>query len=162
MGGMASQITGNSAICSTACSALRNKKASKLHITGILWGVHHRSPVDSPHKGPVMRKTFPRHDVTMPFQLRQRGGGWHQTARRQWHQNPPGGHQGGVGEGLLRAAKSQGEWGHHQKRHAFDQSLLHGLDCCFEPLTSEFARHILLPTAVASVLAIKHCVREPD
>ena len=35
---------------------------SKLYITGLLWEIH-RWSVDFLHKGPVMRKTFPCHDV---------------------------------------------------------------------------------------------------
>ena len=41
----------------------RSKKISKLCVTG-LRGIH-RSPVDSPHKGPVVRKIFPFNDVIM-------------------------------------------------------------------------------------------------
>ena len=39
---------------------LISKKTSKLLIFGILW-----SPVDSPHKRPVIRKAFPRHDTVI-------------------------------------------------------------------------------------------------
>ena len=41
-----------------------SKKASKLRVTGLLRGIH-RSPVNSPHKGPVTRKMFPIDDVIM-------------------------------------------------------------------------------------------------
>ena len=48
---------------------LASKKASKLCIYGPLWeesiGDRHRWPVDSPHKGPVMRKAFPCYEVIM-------------------------------------------------------------------------------------------------
>ena len=42
----------------------RSKKTSKLHVTGLVRGIH-RSPVNSPHKGPVTWKTFPFDDVIM-------------------------------------------------------------------------------------------------
>ena len=37
---------------------LASKKTSKLRVTGLFRGIH-LWPVDSPHKGPVMRKMFP-------------------------------------------------------------------------------------------------------
>ena len=37
---------------------------SKIHISGSLWG-NRRSPVDSPHKGPVVQKAFTCHDAMM-------------------------------------------------------------------------------------------------
>ena len=55
---MASEITGTLTICST-------KKTSKIHITGPLWRGIHWWPVDSPHKRPVMWKTFPSQDIIM-------------------------------------------------------------------------------------------------
>ena len=42
----------------------RSKKTSKLRVTGYVRGIH-RSPVISPHKGPVMRKMLPFDDVIM-------------------------------------------------------------------------------------------------
>ena len=39
----------------------RSKKISKLSVTGLCEGMH-QWPVDSPHKGPVMRKIFPFDD----------------------------------------------------------------------------------------------------
>ena len=39
------------------------KETPKLRLTGPLWWRIHQAPVDSPHKGPVMRKSFPCHDV---------------------------------------------------------------------------------------------------
>ena len=44
----------------------RSKKISKLRVTGLCEGIH-RSPVDSPHKGPVTRKMFPFDGVIMPW-----------------------------------------------------------------------------------------------
>ena len=44
----------------------KSKETSKLRVTG-LCEVVHRGPVNSPHKGPVTRKMFPFHDVTMHF-----------------------------------------------------------------------------------------------
>ena len=48
-------------ICLFRC---RSKKTSKLYVTG-LWKGNHRSPVDSPHKGPVMQKMFTFDDMIM-------------------------------------------------------------------------------------------------
>ena len=40
----------------------RSKKTSKFRVTGLCVG-NSPGPVNSPHKGPVMRKMFPFHDV---------------------------------------------------------------------------------------------------
>ena len=45
-----------------------SKKLSKLRVTGFVRGIH-RWPVNSPHKGPVIRKMFPFDDVIMPCNL---------------------------------------------------------------------------------------------
>ena len=42
----------------------RSKKTSKLYVTGLYAGTS-PGPVNSPHKGPVTRKTFPFDDVIM-------------------------------------------------------------------------------------------------
>ena len=42
----------------------RSKKTSKRHVTGLCVG-NSPGPVNSPHKGPVMRKMFPFDDVIM-------------------------------------------------------------------------------------------------
>ena len=64
MSAMASQITGVPIVCSTVCSGADQRKhqcsASLAFVKGI-----HRSPVDSPHKGPVTRKMLPFDDVIM-------------------------------------------------------------------------------------------------
>ena len=57
---MTSQIFGNSTICSTAFSYWQQNNTSELHITGPLWC---ESTSDSSHKGPVMGKVLPCHDV---------------------------------------------------------------------------------------------------
>ena len=59
---MASQSTSNSIVWSTVCSGAHKKhrSASQAFVRGI-----HRSPVVSPHKGPVTRKMFPFDDVIM-------------------------------------------------------------------------------------------------
>ena len=61
---MASQITGVSIIYPTICSGAdlrtRQSSASLALVRGI-----HRSPVNSPHKGPVTREVFPFNDVIM-------------------------------------------------------------------------------------------------
>ena len=43
-------------------SMLITTEKPMLHITGSLWGESTRILVDSPHKGPVLWKTFPCHD----------------------------------------------------------------------------------------------------
>ena len=62
MSEMATQITSVSIISSTVCSGAHQSSASLAFVRGI-----HRSPVDSPHKEPVTRKTFPFDDVIMNF-----------------------------------------------------------------------------------------------
>ena len=52
---MASPITSNWTVCSTVC--LQQQKKSKVPFTGPL------SLVDSPHKGPVIWKVFPCHNI---------------------------------------------------------------------------------------------------
>ena len=64
MSTMASQITGDSIVCSTVCSgAEQGKRQSFASLAFVRW--IHPSPVDSPHKGPVTRKIFPFDDVIM-------------------------------------------------------------------------------------------------
>ena len=66
MGVMTSQITDSSTVCLTYFSGeqIRNIKASHhcAFVMGILWW-----PFDSSHKGPIMRKEQPCHDVIMPY-----------------------------------------------------------------------------------------------
>ena len=64
MSAMASQIN---CVCSSVCSGADQRKhqssASQASVRGI-----HRWPVDSPHKGPIMKKMFPFDDVIMECQ----------------------------------------------------------------------------------------------
>ena len=64
MSAIASQITGVSSVSSAVCSGADRRKhqcsASLAFVRGI-----HRSPVNSPHKGPVTRKLFLFDDVIM-------------------------------------------------------------------------------------------------
>ena len=46
----------------------RSKKTSKPALLTVCGGIH-RSPLDSPHKRPVTRETFPFDDVIMLYQL---------------------------------------------------------------------------------------------
>ena len=64
MSAMASLITGVSIVCSTVCSGADQRKHQSSASLAFLRG-NHRSPVDSPHKGPVTRKMFPFDDVIM-------------------------------------------------------------------------------------------------
>ena len=60
----ASQITSLSIVCSTVYSgAYQRKHQSSLPLAFVR--VIHRGPVNSPHKGPVVRKMFPFDDVIM-------------------------------------------------------------------------------------------------
>ena len=72
MGAMASQITGVSIVYSTVCSGADQRKRQSSASLAFVWGIH-RWPVNSPHKGPVMRKMFPFDDFimdnTVPWKL---------------------------------------------------------------------------------------------
>ena len=65
---MAFQITGVSIICSTVCSGSDERKYQSSMSLAFVRRIH-RSPVDSPHKGPEARKMFPFDDVIMHIQL---------------------------------------------------------------------------------------------
>ena len=62
--GQASQITGVSNVYSTVCSGADQRKHQSSVSLAFVRGIH-RGPVNSPHKGPVTRKTFPFDDVIM-------------------------------------------------------------------------------------------------
>ena len=65
-----SQITCHSIVWSAACSVYHQNNTKALHYCPFVRGIH-RWPVDSPHKGTVMRKTFLCHDVIMKVHVRQ-------------------------------------------------------------------------------------------
>ena len=65
MSAMASHITGVSMVCS-AVVQLQIKENIQAPPLAFLRRIHW-SPVDSPHKGPVRRKTFPFDDVIMSY-----------------------------------------------------------------------------------------------
>ena len=69
MGGIASQITSLTIVYSTIYSDTDQRKHQSSASLAFVWGIH-RSPVNSPHKGPVTRKMFPFDDVIMWTQLR--------------------------------------------------------------------------------------------
>ena len=71
IGAMSSHITGLSIFCSTVCSGADRRKNQSSAPLAFERGIH-RSPVDSPHKGPVTRKIFPFDDIIM-------------YSRRPWH-----------------------------------------------------------------------------
>ena len=58
MSAMASQITGVSIVCSSFYSGADQRKHQSAALLAFVRGIH-RSPVDSPRKGPVTRKMFP-------------------------------------------------------------------------------------------------------
>ena len=64
MGGMASQITSLASVYSTAYSGIDQRKHQRSASLAFVRGIP-RSPVNSPHKGPVTRKRFPFNDVIM-------------------------------------------------------------------------------------------------
>ena len=57
MSAMESQITSVSIVCSTVCSDADQRKHQSSATLALVRGIH-RWPVDSPHKGPAMRKFF--------------------------------------------------------------------------------------------------------
>ena len=61
---MASQLTGVFVVCTTVCSGVDQRKHESSALLAFAMGIH-RSPVDSPYKGPVTRKMFPFGDVIM-------------------------------------------------------------------------------------------------
>ena len=62
---IAFHITGQSSDCSTVFFRLTSNKRQRSALLAPLWGEStcHQWQVDSPHKGPVMRKVFPCHDI---------------------------------------------------------------------------------------------------
>ena len=64
MGSMASQITSLTNVCSTIYLDIDQRKHQSSASLAFVWGIH-RWPVISLHKGPVMWKMFPFHDVIM-------------------------------------------------------------------------------------------------
>ena len=89
---MASQITSLMIVYSTVDSGADQRKhkssASLVFVRGI-----HRSPVNSPHKGPVTRKMFPFNDVIMSWAVHELCDILHRkrtglTVQRQHNQSP--------------------------------------------------------------------------
>ena len=68
MSTMASQITGVSIVCSTACSGTEQRKHQSSPSLAFVWGIH-RGPVNSPHKRPVTQKMFPFDDIIIVMSL---------------------------------------------------------------------------------------------
>ena len=64
MSTIASQITSVSVVCLAVCSGADQRKHQSFALLAFVKGIH-RSPVKSPHKGPVTRKMFPFDDVIM-------------------------------------------------------------------------------------------------
>ena len=61
---MVSQITGVPIVCSTVCSGANQRRHQSSVSLAFVRGIHRR-PVNSPHKGLVMRNVFPFDDVIM-------------------------------------------------------------------------------------------------
>ena len=66
MGAMASEITGVSVVCLIVCTGADPRKHQNSASLAFVRGIH-RWPVNSLHKGSVMRKMFPFDDVIMHF-----------------------------------------------------------------------------------------------
>ena len=64
IGTMASQITSLTIVYSTVYSGAEQRKHQSSASLAFVQGIH-RSPVNSPHKRPVMQKIFPFDDVIM-------------------------------------------------------------------------------------------------
>ena len=65
---MASQITGLLIVCTAVCSGTDQRKHQSSASLAFVGGIH-QWPVNSPHKGPVMRKMFPFDDAIMARML---------------------------------------------------------------------------------------------
>ena len=63
---MGSQITSLTIVYSTVYSGADQRKHQSSASLSFVWGIH-RGLVNSPHKGPVVRKMFPFDDVIMLF-----------------------------------------------------------------------------------------------
>ena len=68
---MASQITGDSIVCSTVCSGADQRKHQSSASLAFVRGMH-QWPVNSLHTGSVTRKIFPFHDDVIKWKLFQR------------------------------------------------------------------------------------------
>ena len=87
MGAMASQITSLTSVYSTVHSGADQRKRQSSASLAFVWGIH-RWPVNSPHKGPVMREMFPFDDVIMS--LNDKGGVWCARNMAQVGMHPEG------------------------------------------------------------------------
>ena len=61
---MPSQIISVSTVNSTVCSGRDQRKHQSSTSVALVRGIH-RWPMDSPHRGPIMRKVFPFNDIIM-------------------------------------------------------------------------------------------------
>ena len=64
MSAIGSEITGVLIICLIVCPGTDQRKQQSSALLAFVRGIH-RWPVNSPHKGPVMREIFPFDDVIM-------------------------------------------------------------------------------------------------
>ena len=80
MSSLASQITSLTIVYSTVYSRADQRKHQSSASLAFVWGIH-RSPVNSPHKGPVTRKMFPFDDVIM--QLSETVFTWHKSIAKK-------------------------------------------------------------------------------
>ena len=79
MGQMESQITSLTIVYSTVYSGAEQRKLQSSVSLAFMWGIH-RSPVNSPHKWPVMREMFPFDNATMGY----RKVSWNCDSQRKW------------------------------------------------------------------------------
>ena len=65
MGALVCQIISLTIVYPNFIQGADQRKYQSSASLAFVWGIH-RSPVNSPHKGPVTRKMFPFDDVIMP------------------------------------------------------------------------------------------------
>ena len=87
MSAMASQITSLTIVYSAVYSATDERKHQSSASLAFVRGTH-RSPVNSPHKGPVTRKMFPFDDVIMTWQPLPEILSWKPSPIMNRQQNP--------------------------------------------------------------------------
>ena len=65
---MVFQFTSTLTVCSTACAGQQKREQKIVHYWPFVWGIH-RLLVNSPHKGPVMKRAFTCHDLTLNLEI---------------------------------------------------------------------------------------------
>ena len=106
MGAMASQITILTVVYPTFYSGADQRKHQSSASLAFVRGIH-RSPVNSPHKGPVTRKMFPLDDVIMVSMTTPLlDVGHHKVKNTVWYRNEKAGPQLWVFAALCECVKT--------------------------------------------------------